>query len=62
MQDYAQNLLAPSVGLKSSEPSRSPPDYVEAAGTVRRTSRVLAVMGRMTVDSLNALAAGVVLK
>jgi hypothetical protein len=60
--DLVAAQLAPAVGLKSSEPSRSPPDYVEAGGSVRRTSRVLAVMGRMTVDSLNALAAGVVLK
>ena len=60
--DLVAAQLTPAVGLKSSEPSRSPPDYVEAGGTVRRTSRVLAVMGRMPVDSLNALAAGVVLK
>ena len=60
--DLVAAQLAPAVGLKSSEPSRSPPDYVESAGTVRRTSRVLAVMGRISVDSLNALAAGVVLK
>lgn len=60
--DLVAAQLAPAVGLKSSEPSRSPPDYVESVGTVRRTSRVLAVLGRMPVDSLNALAAGVVLK
>ena len=60
--DLVAAQLTPAVGLKSSEPSRSPPDYVETAGTVRRTSRVLAVMGRVAVDSLNALAAGVVLK
>lgn len=60
--DLVATQLLPSVGLKSSEPSRSPPDYIESAGSVRRTSRVLAVMGRMTVDSLNVLAAGVVLK
>ena len=58
--DLVAAQLSPEVGLKSSEPSRSPPDYVESAGSVRRTSRVLAVMGRMPVDSLNALAAGVV--
>ena len=60
--DLVATQLTPGVGLKSSEPSRSPPDYVESAGSVRRTSRVLAVMGRLAVDSLNALAAGVVLK
>ncbi len=60
--DLVAAQLTPAVGLKSSEPSRSPPDYVESAGSVRRTSRVLAVMGRVAVDSLNALAAGVVLK
>lgn len=60
--DLVAAQLVPAVGLRSSEPSRSPPDYIESAGTVRRTSRVLAVMGRFAVDSLNALAAGVVLK
>jgi len=60
--DLVAAQLNPSVGLKSSEPSRSPPDYVESAGSVRRTSRVLAVIGRVPVDSLNVLAAGVVLK
>ncbi len=60
--DLVAAQLLPSVGLKSSEPSRSPPDYIESAGSVRRTSRVLAVMGRVAVDSLNVLAAGVVLK
>lgn len=60
--DLVAAQITPAVGLKSSEPSRSPPDYVESAGSVRRTNRVLAVMGRMPVDSLNALAAAVVLK
>jgi len=60
--DLVAAQIAPGVGLKSSEPSRSPPDYVESAGNVRRTRRVLVVMGRMPLDSLNALAAGVVLK
>jgi hypothetical protein len=60
--DLVAAQLTPAVGLSSSEPSRSPPDYVESGGSVRRTSRVLAVMGRIAVDSLNALAAGVVLK
>ncbi len=60
--DLVAAQLTPAVGLRSSEPSRSPPDYVESAGTVRRSSRVLAVMGRMPVDSLNVLAAGVVLR
>jgi hypothetical protein len=51
-------------GMASSEPSRSLPDYdVGANGErVRRNSRVVAVMGRLPADSLNALAAGVVLK
>lgn len=60
--DLVAAQLSPAVGLKSSEPSRSPPDYIESAGSVRRTSRVLAVMGQVSVDSLNVLAAGVVLK
>jgi hypothetical protein len=51
-------------GMVSSEPSRSLPDYdVGANGErVRRNSRVVAVIGRLPADSLNALAAGVVLK
>ena len=48
--------------FSSSEPSRSLPDYRESSGLVRRTSRVVAVFGKLPVDSLNTLAAGVVLK
>lgn len=51
-----------SGGLQASDPSRSLPDYVEVHGRVQRSRRVLAVFGRLTADSLNALAAGVVLK
>lgn len=51
-----------SGGLQASDPSRSLPDYVEVNGRVQRSNRVLAVFGRLTADSLNALAAGVVLK
>jgi hypothetical protein len=51
-----------SGGLQASDPSRSLPDYVELNGRVQRSRRVLAVFGRLTADSLNALAAGVVLK
>lgn len=51
-------------GMASSEPSRSLPDYdIGANGErVRRNSRVVAVIGRLPADSLNALAAGVILK
>lgn len=51
-----------SGGLQASDPSRSLPDYVEVNGRVQRSGRLLAVFGRLTADSLNALAAGVVLK
>ncbi len=54
--------LGPTVGLSSSEPSRSTPDYLDSAGGVRRTNRVLAVLGRLSADSLSALAMGVVLR
>lgn len=36
--------------------SRTPPDYVDEHGGVRRAIRVLTVTGRLTVDSLNSLA------
>lgn len=51
-------------GMASSEPSRSLPDYdIGPKGErVRRNSRVVAVIGRLPADSLNTLAAGVVLK
>lgn len=40
----------------SSEPARTPPDYVEGPGGMRRALRTLIVTGRLPVDSLNALA------
>lgn len=49
-------------GLASSEPSRSPPDYADQNGLVRRTSRVLTVVGPLPADSLNALAGAVVMR
>ena len=42
--------------IHASEPARTPPDYVDAPGGVRRALRILAVTGRLGVDSLNALA------
>lgn len=60
--DVVASQLGPEWGLNSSEPSRSQPDYVEAGATFQRTSRVLAVLGRLPVDSLNALAGLVVLR
>lgn len=60
--DIISSQLAAGTGFSSSEPSRSLPDYLESGGLVRRTSRVVAVFGKLPVDSLNTLAAGVVLK
>lgn len=40
----------------ASAPTRTPPDYVDDRGKVRRGIRILTVTGRLTVDSLNALA------
>jgi hypothetical protein len=60
--DLISAQLAAGNGFSSSEPSRSLPDYVESGGLVRRTSRVVAVFGKLPTDSLNTLAAGVVLK
>lgn len=59
---FVSSQLQPGLDVKSSEPSRSPPDYLEAADGVRRTSRVLAIVGRLSTDSLNTLAQGVILK
>ena len=59
---FVSDQIQPGTAVNSSEPGRSPPDYTEAAGSVHRTSRVLAVVARLPVDSLNALAQGVVLK
>jgi hypothetical protein len=61
-------LVATTVALQldrdfiSSEPSRTPPDYVDGQGGVRRTYRVLALVGRLSQDSLNALQQVVVLR
>ncbi|MGH7753782.1 MAG: hypothetical protein ACREN5_13295, partial [Gemmatimonadales bacterium] len=60
--EVVASQLGPDRGLNSSEPARSQPDYVEAGAAFQRTSRVLAVLGRMPVDSLNALAGMVVLR
>ncbi len=42
--------------VRSSSLTRTPPDYIDDHGTVRRNNRMMAVTGRLTVDSLNALA------
>ncbi|HEV8356706.1 MAG TPA: zf-HC2 domain-containing protein [Gemmatimonadales bacterium] len=42
--------------IHASEPARTPPDYVDGPAGVHRTLRILAVTGRLAVDSLNALA------
>jgi hypothetical protein len=60
--EFVSDQIQPGTKVNSSEPGRSPPDYLEAAGQVQRTSRVLAVVARLPVDSLNVLAQGVVLK
>jgi hypothetical protein len=42
--------------VRSSSLTRTPPDYIEDHGVVRRNNRIMAVTGRLTVDSLNSLA------
>lgn len=42
--------------VRSSNLTRTPPDYIDDRGTVRRTNRMMAVTGRLSVDSLNVLA------
>ena len=42
--------------VRSSTLTRTPPDYIDDRGIVRRNNRMMAVTGRLTVDSLNALA------
>lgn len=49
-------------GWNSSTPSRSLPDYLDEDGAVRRTSRVVTVVGKLPADSLNALAQAVVVR
>ncbi len=41
--------------VRSSSLTRTPPDYIDDHGVVRRNNRIMAVTGRLTVDSLNAL-------
>jgi hypothetical protein len=48
--------------FRSSEPTRSLPDYLDTPDGIRRTSRVLVVVSRLPADSLNAMAQAVVLK
>jgi hypothetical protein len=48
--------------IHASEPARTPPDYVDGAGGVRRALRILAVTGRLAVDSLNTLARGATIR
>jgi len=63
-----QELLSRRLGrdperLHASEPSRTPPDYLEDGnGTGRRGLRVLSITGRLPVDSLNIMARGIELK
>lgn len=42
--------------VRASSLTRTPPDYIDDHGTVRRNNRMMAVTGRLTVDSLNSLA------
>lgn len=42
--------------VRSSALTRTPPDYIDDHGTVRRNNRMMAVTGRLTIDSLNTLA------
>lgn len=52
--DLLQRQSAPDVFASTA--SRTPPDYIEERGVTRRGIRILTVTGRLTVDSLNALA------
>ena len=45
-----------SPDFHASEFTRTTPDYVDETGRMRRNNRILTVTGRMSVDSLNALA------
>jgi len=52
-----QVLRRQSGDVHSSDATRTPPDYVDdPSGGLRRTLRVLTITGKLTVDSLNALA------
>ncbi len=42
--------------MHASDAARTPPDYVDGPGGMRRALRILTVIGRLPVDSLNALA------
>jgi hypothetical protein len=42
--------------VRSSGLTRTPPDYIDDHGTVRRNNRMMAVTGRLSIDSLNTLA------
>lgn len=42
--------------VRSSGLARTPPDYIDDHGTVRRNNRMMAVTGRLSIDSLNMLA------
>jgi hypothetical protein len=54
--DLLQRQATPEV--HSSEPARTPPDYVDSPGGVRRGLRIMTVTGRLAVDSLNVLVRG----
>lgn len=58
----ATQLAGSPAGFQSSDPSRSPPDYVETPSGYRRTHRVLAVLGSLPFDTLNAIAQRIVLR
>jgi len=58
----ATQLTGAPAGFQSSDPSRSPPDYVETPAGYRRTHRVLAVLGSLPFDTLNAIAQRIVLR
>jgi hypothetical protein len=58
--ELLQRQAAPDV--HASEPARTPPDYVDGPGGVRRGLRIMAVTGRLAVDSLNVLARGATIR
>ena len=54
MNDLLKRQSSPD--FHASEFTRTTPDYVDETGRMRRNNRILTVTGRMSVDSLNALA------
>lgn len=56
------NQLLQASGIAMSLPSRTHPDYVFGANGINRPSRMVTVVGHLTVDSLNVLSARIKLQ